>query len=408
MAEPLFSVVVPAYNQAEFLGGALRSVLAQPGDDYEVIVVDDGSTDATARVAASFEPRVRCIHQANQGLAGARNAGIRLAAGAYVALLDADDEWLPAFLPAMRRAIARHAGADAFYGAAQCMDHDGRDLPQRAGAQRVPPEELYRMILRANFLIPSTVVLRRAAVERAGLFDPAFRRVQDWELWLRMSRQGMRFVGVPEVLARYRLHESSLSADVAGGQAAALAVVEKHFGPDDGDPGAWPADKRRAYGGLYRYHALTAMLRAGDWDACAAQYRRALLADPTLSRDRAFFHELALGGQRLGLRGTAEGLDAAASAVEIERLLERVFAPPLPEPLARVRAATCGAALAELARVACRAGRPALGRALLARSARRRPALLLGARWWRALARSCFPNRPAGAGRRRRSKVLPT
>src|SRR5690606_3248420 len=116
------------------------------------------------------------------------------------------------------------------------MDAKGQNLLQAPSSHVVSPETMYRTLLKANFLIPSTIIMRRLVVLAAGLFDPDFRRLQDWELWVRLLRQGYRFIGTSACLVRYRIHDSSLSTDPAGGQRAALALVEKHFGPDDGQP----------------------------------------------------------------------------------------------------------------------------------------------------------------------------
>jgi len=394
MTKPLFSVVIPAYNQAEYLGEAIDSALAQTCRHREIIVVDDGSTDATPDVTARFGSCVRYVHQLNQGIAAARNTGIRHAKGAYVALLDADDEWQPVFLATMRRAIAHHPGVNAFYCAAQCMDADGHALPQRAGAHVVPSERLYHAILRANFLIPSTMVIRRSTIVEAGYFDedPCLRGCEDADLWLRLAQQHT-FIGIGDCLVRYRLHDTSMSTDVVAMQRAALAVVEKHFGPDDGQPATWPPDKRRAYGGLYRYNALTSLLRVGDWSACAEQFRRALAADATLAEDRTFFFELALGDQPLGRRGTRQGLDTRVSAEHIETLLATVFAPPLPDALSHVRSAAHGTAYAALAQASGLAGESARRRDYLLRAAHYRPRSVLGPPWWRGMLRSFAPKR---------------
>ena len=323
--QPQVSVVIPAYNQAHYLTLAISSVLAQTFRDFEVIVVDDGSTDDTPLKAQQFGDVIRYIYQDNQGLAGTRNTGICQARGEYIAFLDSDDEWTPTFLETMMSLVAQYPDAAVYYSGACYMDADGRELPQLATSQVVPPEAMYQTLLRANFLNCCAVLVRRSVAIDAGLFDLAFRRLQDWEFWLRLLRAGHTFIGCPDPLVYYRLHGSSLSTDPVGGKQAALAIVEKHFGPDDGQRQRWSAEKRRAYGGAYRYHALTSLLRQKEWQACTAYLRRALQVDPTLAVDLALFYELALGTQPLGYRGTPHQLDQLDSASNIKTMLADIF-----------------------------------------------------------------------------------
>jgi hypothetical protein len=221
--------------------------------------------------------------------------------------------------------------AAVFYCGVTYIDNNGRSLPQAGSNRVVPPEEMQHVMLRANFLVPSTIMMRRDAVMAVGLFDTAFRRLQDWELWVRLLQQGYRFIGNSEKLVRYRVHDNSLSTDPTGGQRAAMALAVKSFGPDDGQWSTWSEEKRRMYGGVYRYHALTAsLIRAADWQSCARHLRRALQVDPSLAEDLDLFYELALGTQPMGQRGAAHQPDLAQNAGKIDALLDQIFidAPP--------------------------------------------------------------------------------
>lgn len=350
---PQVSIVIPAYNQAHYLPDAIKSALAQTYRDFEIIVVDDGSTDETAQIAQVYGAQVRYIYQENQGLAGARNTGIRAAQGCYVALLDSDDIWLPAFLQRMMTLAQEYPEATVYYCGVCYINENGQALPQTDIGQVVPPRQMYRKMLRANFLVPSTIVMRRELIMAAGLFDVAFRRLQDWELWVRLLNRGHIFVGLAEGLINYRLHGSSLSTDPTGGQQAAMAMAVKHFGSDDGRWPSWSDEKRRAYGGVYRYHALTSsLLRQGDWSACRRYLRQAFQADPSLANDLDLFYELALGTQPLGQRGMPHQLELTSSAATIARLLEGVFDLPLDKELAEVRRRTYGTAYYALGLVA--------------------------------------------------------
>jgi glycosyltransferase involved in cell wall biosynthesis len=325
---PTVSVIIPAFNQARYLAGALQSVLDQSYRDLEIIVIDDGSTDETWSMAQRFGDAIHYIRQNNQGLPSARNRGIRQAQGKYIALLDSDDEWLPQFLESMLSLAARQPEADVYYCNARCVDEQGQELPQLAGGYLMQPQAMYAALLRANFLIPSAVLLRRDAIVEAGLFDQAMiNGCEDWDLWLRLLPTHM-FVGTMACLVRYRLHGDNFSNDLIKMQQAMLAVTEKHFGSDDGQWRIWTAEKRRAYGGAYRYCALTSLLRQHDWQACAQHLRRALQIDRTLTTDLDLFYELALGTQPLGYRGSTNRLDLTDSAKHIEDLLSAILADP--------------------------------------------------------------------------------
>jgi glycosyltransferase involved in cell wall biosynthesis len=258
-------------------------------------------------------------------LAGARNTGIRHAHGRLIGLLDADDQWSPRYLERMTDLAMQDPGAAIYYCCAQAMDRDGGKLPQILGCQTGPSEELLDVLLRANFLIPSTVMMNYMVIPPQEYFDPDFRRLQDREFWIRLLKQGFYFRGLSETLVNYRVHEESLSVDVQGGQKAAMALVIKHFGIDDGKPHSWTKQKRRAYGGTYRYHMLTSVRRRGDWQRGAHYLQKALESDPTLADDLKMFYELALGTQPMGYRGSAERVDIEGNAGHVMNLLDVAF-----------------------------------------------------------------------------------
>ncbi|MCE5307561.1 MAG: glycosyltransferase family 2 protein [Acidobacteriales bacterium] len=318
------SVVIPNYNHTRYLGGAVQSVISQTYQDIEIIVVDDGSTDGCAEVVSGFGGRVRYMRQENQGLAGARNTGIRAASGELVGLLDADDQWLPGFLERMVSVALLHPNAAAYFCSARGMDESSHDLPQVFGRAPHSRDGLYATLLRASFIIPSTTVVRRDAVVAAGLFDQSLRSCEDLDLWLRLLATH-EVIGAPECLVRYRVHDNTLSARADSMRKAIRAVVEKHFGSENGEAKDWSTVKRRAYGGLYRYYALTALLREHDWQAATFYLSRAFLADPSLSRDLDFFYDLALGEQPTGYRGTSHGLDLRSNAARLANMLDEVF-----------------------------------------------------------------------------------
>lgn len=184
-ARATVSVVIPAYNAATFLGEAIESVFAQDGPAREVIVVDDGSTDATGAVAASFA-EVRVIAQANGGIAAARNTGLREASAPVVAFLDADDIWPAGRLAGLHAALTSEVHA-VFGQAVQFGEGREETAPQPA-------------------LLAGTMLIRREAVARIGDFDEAVKMGEFVDWWARAEEAGVRWRQIPDVVLRRRIH----------------------------------------------------------------------------------------------------------------------------------------------------------------------------------------------------------
>ncbi len=203
---PNVSVVIPTYNRAGLLGRAVRSVLAQSYEDFEVIVVDDGSTDATAGVMANFEdPRVRCVRLArNTGAAAARNAGIRRARGKFLAFQDSDDEWLPSKLAKQMEAFGRGPeGLGVVYTDMERVWGDG--TTSYLAAPDVRPDRLVggpaRFYQVCDLGVQSTVI-RREWLDAAGHFNEELPALEDLEMFIRLSRL-CAFERLREPLVRY-------------------------------------------------------------------------------------------------------------------------------------------------------------------------------------------------------------
>lgn len=320
---PEVSIIIPLYNQSGYVGEAIQSVLDQTFRDYEVIIVDDGSTDNSPEVVARFGDRVRCIRQENLGLAGARNTGIRAAQGELIGLLDADDQWLPNYLETMVSLADNHPEAVLFYCVAQCIDELGNDLPQVIGGPIVAPEDVYWALIQSDFIIPSTVLLRKSIAFDVGLFDQSLRSNEDWDFLLRLLPEN-KIIGSPLRLVRYRIHNSSLSVNVDGMHQAAQAVILKHFGVDNSQYDQWTLEKRRAYGGLYWYQAWTSLTRLKDWELAEEFISKAIVADPSLGESLDFFYELAEGDQPSGYRGSSQKVNLVVNVDYLDQILHRI------------------------------------------------------------------------------------
>jgi glycosyltransferase involved in cell wall biosynthesis len=224
-AAPAVSVVVPAYNVAAYIAEALESVFAQTFTDYEVIVVNDGSpdTEELERALVPYRARLVYLKQENAGPSAARNAGIRRARGSYVALLDGDDEWLPAYLAEQSAALAE--GLDLVYTDALLFGEG--ELVGRTFMETCPsrgPVTVESLLAQRCAIITSCVVARREALVAAGLFNEDYRRSEDFDLWVRMAHAGARLGYRRKVLARHRMRGDSLAADATRMHEAAIVV----------------------------------------------------------------------------------------------------------------------------------------------------------------------------------------
>ncbi len=223
---PTVSVVIPTYNTAKYISEAVESVLAQTYRDFEIIVVDDGSTDNTYEVIKQChannvqevqlievinpfertkltEPNQRTqqtkllyIYQTNGGRASARNTGIKAAKGKYVAFLDSDDLWTPGKLEKQVEIMEGNENIGFLFGDKQRFSDDGKIITSSMFARRgydlnffgdpLFVRDPYRKLLEANFIPTGTIILRRECFDRSGLFDEAI-YVEDWEFWLRIA-----------------------------------------------------------------------------------------------------------------------------------------------------------------------------------------------------------------------------
>jgi glycosyltransferase involved in cell wall biosynthesis len=198
------SVVIPAYNAASFLPRCLNSVFAQTLKPHEIIVVDDGSSDASASIARELGATV--VQRPNGGLSAARNTGIQNASGDWIALLDADDMWTSDKLERQAQRIS--ADTVLVYTGIRVFD----DAGVREEREAFTPARAAEMLRYCNPITPSTTLVSRRAVMQDGGFREDIRACEDWEMWVRLLRLGA-FQAVPEPLTYYYVHPHSLSAN---------------------------------------------------------------------------------------------------------------------------------------------------------------------------------------------------
>jgi glycosyltransferase involved in cell wall biosynthesis len=203
---PLLSVVIPAYNNAGTLAEAIASVRSQAGPCREIIVVDDGSSDATAQIYNELDgPDLRLIRQLNVGPGAARNRGIAAARGEWIALLDADDVWLPAKLEVQFVQLEQAPEARFCFAGHVVRMPDGTEHLHEC---RLPERSIFIDLLKGNRLPTSTAVVRRDCFAEAGLFDTTLRTGEDWDMWLRLTAM-FQGVLVPQPMEVYRKSANS-------------------------------------------------------------------------------------------------------------------------------------------------------------------------------------------------------
>ncbi len=362
---PVASVVIPCYNHGSYLPGAVKSVLAQQDVSFEIIVVDDGSTDNTGEAAARFGDDVRYIRQENQGLSAARNTGIQAARGAFVAVLDADDAYEPEFLRTMVKRLRERADAQAVYCGYRFVNEDLEPLPQTE-VRAMDPAGFRHALLDGNFLVPESMLVRRECYEAVGGFDPALRSCEDWDMWLRISDR-FTVVGIPDVLIRHRVLAGSMSTNPVRMLDNRLAVLRKHVGPEPTADAAGDALARRAYSRAYLGSCIE-FLQYGNPDRAYECFLQAATIFPSTLLEADAFYQLGCGDQPKGSMGNAASLDLAHSARTVSGFLDKLFRDPRATALATSRGEIYGVAHQALASLCYNAGAFGLARKNWARA----------------------------------------
>lgn len=226
---PRVSVIIPVFNLAPYVAETLDSLFRQTYADFEAIVVNDGSTDRTEEALEPFRGRIVYRRQENRGVMAARNAGLRIARGELIALLDGDDLWMPDCLRTLVGMLDADSGADVafpnavFFGSPR---FDGR-LHQEVFAVNQPIT--FDRLLRRETHVFGSLVFRRRVLTEIGEFDESLagQGAEDYDLWLRMLRHGCRFIFTSEPLVKYRWRSNSLSNSGVGLLRCLISVYDK-------------------------------------------------------------------------------------------------------------------------------------------------------------------------------------
>lgn len=296
-SEPLVSVIVPCFNYARYVGDALRSVLSQTYSNFEVIVVDDGSTDESAEVIEavleSWERwakarRVVFVRQLNQGVSAALNSGLAEARGEFVATFDADDVMPPGRLLLQASYLAVHPEVGCVGGLSLRIDDHGNLLPKKVKSRKTARYDFDRALAEALVVGGNIAMFRRGAIDQVGGYDPDI-RVQDFQMTLKVAHAGHFIDVLPDVVTLYRKHTGSLSCNYKAEYKYGLQALAPYQGHPE-----YVSGKTRLIGRILRgavvddkpfAWSLLRQVPLGHWDRLMLKRLRHLLYKP-LARSR--------------------------------------------------------------------------------------------------------------------------
>lgn len=235
-AQPLVSVIMPAYNAEKYIAASIQSALDQTYGNWELIVVDDGSTDGTGQIVQQFtaaDSRIKYFFQENGRLGKARNTGIANSSGSLIAFLDSDDLWIKEKL---QRQVAKleATNVDVLFSNGFVFNEDDltsetETFPIVTG--RIEGDEMLGLLLAHNRIPVLSVLIRKKALEDAGGFEESlpYHGCEDYDLWVKLAKRGAVFYGMEEKLVRYRRHPSSMTHKLSHGLKLTIRVVRRHI-----------------------------------------------------------------------------------------------------------------------------------------------------------------------------------
>ncbi|MEM7712078.1 MAG: glycosyltransferase [Cyanobacteria bacterium P01_A01_bin.68] len=257
---PKISVVVPAYNSQSTILETIYSVLQQSFSDFELIVINDGSTDKTLRLLSTVnDARLKVYSYPNGGLPAARNRGIVRATGQFISFIDADDLWTPDKLELQLQALQKNPQAAVAYSWTICMGNDGSSF--HPGISETVQGNVYSKLLVGNFIgSGSNVLIRREAIESVGYFDESLKSCEDWDYWMRLAPK-WDFVVVPKPQIIYRLSSGAMSSKLDVMEKYQTLVLEKAFASA---PPQLHHLKNQGFAYIYLFMTRLCLSRAND------------------------------------------------------------------------------------------------------------------------------------------------
>jgi len=271
---PLFSVIIPTYNRPQKVVRAIQSVLAQTYDNYEIWVIDDGSTENISEVLKPFKDRLNYLRKENGGLSSARNEGIRCSRGAYVAFLDDDDWWYKHKLEYIARAIQSRPDVGLFYSWVDFVNESGKIL--WVNKSRYFGNHTYLTLLQGSFIPTPTVVVKKSCFSEVGVFDETLKGCEDQDMWCRIARIFPVYL-VKNVLGAYEYAiPSAMSGNLIYWINAHDPVMSKTLAAD---PNLSPGIQRRIRAG-YAYSKGRIYFKAGDFNMAKSEFWKAFSLKP--------------------------------------------------------------------------------------------------------------------------------
>lgn len=271
---PTVSIIIPAYKVAPFIRETLDSVFAETFTDFEAIVINDDSPDTPQLEQAleSYSGKIIYLKQPNRGAGAARNSGLRVARGEYVAFLDGDDMWLPEFLAEQLKLIRSDGGYDLVYADAINISERGYDSGTNMTYNPSHGEVTFLKLLCGECnIVTSTVLARREAILRVGCFNEHFVNSQDFDLWLRLAKDASaRMTYQQKVLARRRIYRGSLASDPLRSFAGELAVLNSMLERND-----FSASEREAIENTLRKRQATVGVLKGKRELMVGDFKKA-------------------------------------------------------------------------------------------------------------------------------------
>lgn len=272
---PLVTIIVPTYNRPALLQETLATVLAQTYPALEIIVVDDGSTDETATLLATYRGRIQVIRQQNGGLSAARNRGIAAANGAFLTFLDDDDLVAPTKIARQAHILHTHPEIGLVHCGYYHSDGAGKILDK---VWLFPEGETLPQLVRGNYIWSGAPMVRRACLDQVGGFDSSLPQLEDWDMWLRLAQSDCRFAAVSMPLGTYRLRHSNMSADLQVQESCFLTLMDRFFA-NRALPAPVAAAKTETYSSIHLWLACRGY--AGEQIAFGqAQLEKALIRQP--------------------------------------------------------------------------------------------------------------------------------
>lgn len=285
--EPTFSVIIPTYNRPTQTLAAVKSVLQQTYRAYEIIVIDDSSTDDTVKLLSSYQKHVRCLRGLPSGTANARNRGIQEATKDYVAFLDSDDYWRHDKLEVMSQYLKRYPSVGLIGSGYYFVDSSGNVLHKERYVRL--KGNAYRQFLESDYAATSAVVVRRACFATIGLFDETLSGCEDWDMWIRLTRY-FPMLHIHDTLAYITINNTDRRSNSYDGRwfQGMDAVVAKAL---QADPSIDTKTKQRI-GATLNYTKGKASLMSGDQHQAITYFHQARIQNPSIYK--AIFYDFAL------------------------------------------------------------------------------------------------------------------